>query len=122
MKSYRAVSLSDLITTKEWMEAEKNNDQQAKNKILWTCGIDVDNEEGVEEELVEHRNWQNQVVKCIRYVGVERKDKEHLRSGLASIEGHMAAASTELRKDMIQMSRQSKYAYALNVKDNGEED
>lgn len=122
MKSYRAVSLSDLITTKEWMEAEQNNDQQAKNKILWTCGIDVDNGEGVEEELVEHRNWQNQVVKCIRYVGVERRDNDWLRSGLASIEGHMAAASTEIRKDMIHMSRRSKYAYVLNVKDNGEED
>lgn len=122
MKSYISVSLSDLITTKEWLQAEENNDQEAKNKILWMCGIDVHHEDGVEEELVEHRNWQKQVVKCIRYVGVERKDKEHLRSGLASIEGHMAAASRELRKDMIQMSRQSKYAYALNVKDNGEED
>ena len=122
MKSYISVSLSDLITTKEWLQAEENNDQEAKNKILWMCGIDVHHEDGVEEELVEHRNWQKQVVKCIRYVGVERKDKEHLRSGLASLEGHMAAASTELRKDMIQMSRQSKYAYALNVKDNGEED
>lgn len=122
MKSYRAVSLSDLITTKEWIEAEQNNDQEAKNKILWMCGIDVHHEDGVEEELVEHRNWQKQVVKCIRYVGVERKDKEYLRSGLASMEGHMAAASNDVRKDMIQMSRQSRYAFAVNRVEEGEED
>lgn len=122
MKSYRAVSLSDLITTREWIEAEQNNDIRAKKKILWMCGIDVDHEDGVEEELVEHRNWQNQVVKCIRYVGVERRDKAWLRSGLASMEGHMAAASNDVRKDMIQMSRQSRYAFAVNRVEEGEED
>lgn len=122
MKSYRAVSLSDLITTKEWIEAEESNDVKAKNKILWICGIDVENEYGVEEELVEHRNWQNQVVKCIRFVGVERTDREWLRSGLASMEGHMAPASNDVRKDMIQMSRQSRYAFAVNGKEEGGED
>lgn len=122
MKSYRAVSLSDLITTKEWLQAEENNDQEAKNKILWMCGIDVHHEDGVEEELVEHRNWQNQAVKCVRFVGVERRDKAWLRSGLASMEGHMAAASNDVRKDMIQMSRQSRYAFAVNGVEEGEED
>src|SRR5690554_3784160 len=122
MKSYISVSLSDLITTKEWLQAEENNDQEAKNKILWICGIDVHHEDGVEEELVEHRNWQKQVVKCIRFTGVERRDKSWLRSGLASMEGHMAAASNDVRKDMIQMSRQSRYAFAVNGKEEGEED
>lgn len=122
MKSYISVSLSDLITTKEWLQAEENNDQEAKNKILWMCGIDVHHEDGVEEELVEHRNWQKQVVKCIRYVGVERKDKEHLRSGLATMEGHMAAASADVRMDMIKMNRQSRYAFAVNGVEEGEED
>jgi len=122
MKSYISVSLSDLITTKEWLQAEENNDQEAKNKILWICGIDVHHEDGVEEELVEHRNWQKQVVKCIRFTGVERRDKSWLRSGLASMEGHMAAASNDVRKDMIQMSRQSRYPFAVNGKEEGEED
>ena len=117
MKSYVSVSLSDLITTKEWLQAEENNDQEAKNKILWMCGIDVHHEDGVEEEFVEHRNWQKQVVKCIRYVGVERKDKEHLRSGCATMEGHMAAANFDVRMDMIKMNRQSKYAFVVDVKE-----
>src|SRR5690554_2607110 len=121
MKSYISVSLSDLITTKEWLQAEENNDQEAKDKILWMCDIDVHHEDGVEEELVEHRNWQKQVVKCIRYVGVERKDKEYLRSGLATMEGHMAAASADVRMDMIKMNRQSKYSFVFVKEDGGDE-
>src|SRR5690554_8143319 len=110
MKSYIAVSLSDLITTKEWLQAEENNDQEAKNKILWMCGIDVHHEDGVEEELVEHRNWQKQVVKCIRYVGVERKDKEYLRSGLATMKSEERRVGKECR------SRWSPYHYKKIMK------
>lgn len=119
MKSYISVSLSDLITTKEWIEAEKNNDSAAKKKILWMCGLNVNHPDGVEEEVVEHRNWQKQIVKCVRFTGVERTDQEHLRSGLATMEGHMAAASADVRVDMIKMNRQSRYAFAVNGKEDG---
>lgn len=112
MKSYRSVSLSDLITSQKWVEAEKNNDAQAKKEILYALGLDV--EKGVEEEYVQHRNWQNQVVKCIRYTGEERQDKQWLRSGHASVEAHIASADDETRKDMLMMSRQLPYAYALS--------
>ena len=121
MKSYMSVSLSDLITTKEWIEAEKNNDDKAKKDILFTLGLDVNHPDGVEEELVEHRNLQKQVVKCIRFTGVERTDKSWLRSGYASMEGHLSAASPDVRKDMIKMNRQSKYAFVVNAKDGGDE-
>lgn len=117
MKSYMSVSLSDLITTKEWIEAEKNNDDKAKKDILFTLGLDVNHPEGVEEELVEHRNLQKQVVKCIRFTGVERTDKSWLRSGYATMEGHLAAASPDLRQEMINMSRRSRYAYVIDVKE-----
>lgn len=121
MKSYISVSLSDLITTKEWLEAEKNNDDKAKKAILFTLGLDVNHPDGVEEEFVEHRNLQNRVVKCIRFTGVERTDKSWLRSGCATMEGHMAAASPDVRRDMINMSRQSKYAFVVNVKEGDDE-
>lgn len=119
MKSYYSVSLSDLITTKEWMNAEAEDDQLAKEFILHQCGLDVHHPDGYEEEYVTHRNWQKQVVTCIRYTGVERTDPEYLQSGMATMEAHMAAADVETRKDMAQMSRQSRYAHALN-RNNGE--
>lgn len=119
MKSYMSVSLSDLITTKEWIEAEKNNDDNAKKDILFALGLDVNHPDGVEEELVEHRNLQKQVVKCIRFTAVERTDKSWLRSGCATMEAHMAAASPDVRRDMIIMSQQSKYAFVVNVKEDG---
>lgn len=113
MKSYYSVSLSDLITTKEWMDAEAEDDQLAKEFILYQCGLDVHHPDGYEEEYVTHRNWQNQVTTCVRYTGVERLDYEWLSSGMATMEAHMAAADVETRKDMVQMSRQSRYAHAL---------
>lgn len=121
MKSYISVSLSDLITTKEWLEAERDNDSAAKKKILWMCGLDVNHPDGVEEEVVEHRNWQKQIVKCVRFTGVERTDQEWLRSGLATMEGHMAAASADVRMDMIKMNRQSKYSFVFTKDDGGDE-
>ena len=117
MKSYISVSLSDLITTKEWLEAEKNNDDKAKKDILFALGLDVNHPDGIEEELVEHRNLQKQVVKCIRFTGIERRDKSWLRSGCATMEGHMAAANFDVRMDMIKMNRQSKYAFVVNAKE-----
>ena len=121
MKSYMSVSLSDLITTKEWIEAEKSNDDKAKKAILFILGLDVNHPDGVEEELVEHRNLQKQVVKCIRFTGVERTDKSWLRSGYATMEGHLAAASADVRMDMIKMNRRSKYSFVVNSKDGGDE-
>ena len=37
-----------------------------------------------EAEVVRHRNRAGKVVECLRYVGVERMDKEWLKSGYAS--------------------------------------
>ena len=121
MKSYISVSLSDLITTKEWIEAERDNDNEAKKKILWMCGLDVNHPDGIEEEVVEHRNWQKQIVKCVRFTGIERRDQAWLRSGLATMEGHMAAASADVRMDMIRMNRQSKYSFVFGKEDGGDE-
>lgn len=121
MKSYMSVSLSDLITTREWIEAAMNNDDKAKKDVLFTLGLDVNHPDGIEEEFVEHRNLQNRVVKCIRFTGVERTDKSWLRSGYATMEGHMAAASADVRMDMIKMNRQSKYSFVFGKEDGGDE-
>src|SRR5690554_4268336 len=113
MKCYTYISLSDLVSVKEWMAAENKEDEEEKKKILYSLGLDVYHEDGVEEEYSTHRNLKKQIVTCVRYIARERTDYEWLSSGMATMEAHMAAADTETRKDMVQMSRQSRYAHAL---------
>tara|TARA_R110000744_G_C19371770_1_gene563190 strand:- start:51508 stop:51897 length:390 start_codon:yes stop_codon:yes gene_type:complete len=123
MNSYVALSFSDLMLDQEWQEGWKYDDKKKLNKVLWKYGIDVKNKESVEEQFCEHRNLQGQVVKCTRYVGVERKDRDYMSSGIATLEGHFAVADPETRNDMASMSRRyNNSAHLMSNSDDTEDD
>jgi len=105
MKSYIALSLSDLILVQGFAEAFSDKDTKRIHKILFQNGMNIKDEEGVEEVIVNHRNLQGKEINCLVYRGTERTDKEWLNSGAATLEAYMASADTDTQKDMIRMSR-----------------
>lgn len=103
--NYHNLSLSDLLEVEGFAEAYGANDKKKMKEILWNCGMDTTQE--VEEMFCEHRNLQNQVVKCLRYSGYERTDKEWIKSGYATLEAIIASSKDPyLRKELRTMSRE----------------
>ena len=94
MSTYLAaysLSVSDLVLDKEFVQAYGEGTNNGKVlKILYKYGMDVN--KPLEEVFCEHRNLQNKVVKCIRYEGFERTDREHLESGFASMYARIEAS------------------------------
>lgn len=101
-----SLSLSDLLLIEDFAKAFGYNDTPTINKILYCNGMEVSR--GYTTETKQHRNLQGKVVTCVRYEGVERIDKEWLRTGAASMEAYVASSDPEVRKDMKNMSKQSK--------------
>lgn len=77
------LSVSDLILEPAFPKAWGEKNKKVIDKILFEWGMDP--VKGYEEFFCEHRNRQNQVVKCILIQGFERTDKSFLQSGNASI-------------------------------------
>lgn len=97
MSTYLAaysLSVSDLVLDKEFVQAYGEGTNNGKVlKILYKYGMDVN--KPLEEVFCEHRNLQNKVVKCIRYEGFERTDREHLESGIATIYAKIEASGKD---------------------------
>lgn len=103
--NYHNISLSDLLEVPEFSEAFGANNQKKIKEILWKCGMDTTQE--VEEVFCEHRNIRKQIVKCLRYSGYERTDKEWIKSGYATLEAVIASSKDpSLRQELRTMSRE----------------
>lgn len=103
--NYHNLSLSDLIEVEGFAEAYGKDNKKQIREILWNCGMDTTQE--VEEFVCEHRNLRKQVVKCLRYNGYERTDKEWLSSGVATLEAVIASSEDpHLRQELRTMSRE----------------
>jgi hypothetical protein len=102
---YNYLSLSDLLLIDGFAQKYAEQDEQYIKEVLWKHGVDVTHP--FEEEFVQHRNLRKEIVSCNRYIGKARSDKEWLRSGLATLEEHIAAAGdVDLRSDLKNMSRE----------------
>lgn len=103
------VSASDIAFvmrdfTYQWAEENKEDFE----KLLYKFGMDIryvyeeqDGEgEGEVGTGIQHTNRQNKVVKCKRWVGMERTDDEWLKSGHASREAKDKASGSKLLADL----------------------
>ena len=99
------LSLSDLLLLDGFAEAYASNDPKQIERYLYQNGLDV--EEKYETDEMFHRNLQNKAVKCLRYVGFERRDPRWLKSGAASMEAVINSThDNEMINDLRNMNRQ----------------
>lgn len=94
-----SLSMSDLVLLEEFIDAFAREDKYAINRVLWKNGMDVNYP--VEIQYVQHRNLQNKVVTCERYIGTERSDKEWLGLGAASLDAHINSSKDESLRDEL---------------------
>ena len=83
-ETFIEISMSDIINTDYYRNIclGKEGTKKACTKedlfsILYDLGMDTS--KPVEDQFNQHRNWKNQVVTCLRYVGVKRTDKEWVK-------------------------------------------
>jgi hypothetical protein len=120
-----SLSVSDLVLDKEFVKAYGEGTNNSKIlKILYKYGLDVN--KPLEEVFCEHRNLQNKVVKCIRYEGYERTDKQYIESGLASVYAKIEASKHDphMKGELLSMLHQGSTANAWLEEDlyNGEKE
>lgn len=85
------ISMSDIVRTDYYLNncAGKEGTRQACTKedlynILYSLGMDTS--KNIEEQVLPHRNWQNEVVTCLRFVGYKRTDKDwkdYIKNGVS---------------------------------------
>ncbi len=80
-ETFIEISMSDIISTEHYQNKclKKEGTKKACTKedlfdILYSLGMDTSRP--IEDQFNQHRNWKNEVVTCLRYVGVKRTDKE----------------------------------------------
>lgn len=100
---YAYISESDLLRLPGYSKDMPEKAPEEFKKILWACGLNVKSPE-LEIQTLLHRNLQNKVVSCRRWVSIERTDKQWLRGGHASLEA-VIASSPFMRSELKQMSR-----------------
>lgn len=105
-----ALSESDLMLLDDWYDGVEDKDPGLFAKMLWKNGMNI-LDFPVEEQLNTHRNLQNKVVTCRRWVGAERTDPEWSKTGCMSFEATIASTTDRsLQDELINMSRRSKSA------------
>ena len=113
-KSYNYLSEADLQKLDVWTDTFPEEHPEQFKEILFKHGAEVSQE--VECVVDTHRmRTSNQTHTGKRWVFVERIDKEHLRSGIATMEAYMASSDESTRKDMQQMSRRYKLPESKDV-------
>lgn len=102
------VSASDIaFVMKEFTYQWAAENKEDFDNLLYKFGMDTrfvyEEQDGEEDEKgkgIQHMNRQNKVVKCKRWVGVERTDEEWLKSGHASREAKDKASGSKLLADL----------------------
>ena len=73
--------------------------QEEFHEVLWQFGLDY--KKGYEQQdNIQHRNRQNKIVVCHRWVGGERLDDEWLNTGYASKEAKDKASGCKVLEDL----------------------
>jgi len=98
-----SLSLSDLLMVTNFKEAFGKNDKKAINQFLYENGLDT--AETIDEVTCRHRNLQGNIVECLRYEGIERRDPQWLRSEGCSWENKVESSPLEVRIKLKQMGR-----------------
>ena len=85
-----SLSVSDLILVDDFPRIFSLDDKVMLEKFLFANGLDVN--QPYDQEVVTHRNLQNQVVNCLRFVGTERSCRDWLNTGAASLEAWVSSS------------------------------
>lgn len=98
------ISMSELMKVKtdltyEWID---KNPKEFKD-ILWDVGMDTRNYPFETQTDIQHRNRFNEVVRCDRFVGNERLDREWINSGYASQAAIDKSKHSKLLIDMYRL-------------------
>ena len=99
------LSLSDLLLIDEFPKVFSLDDKEKVEKFLFENGMDIT--KPYETEVVTHRNLQNNVVTCLRYVGEERTCRVWRDTGCASLAAWIESTGDfSFREEMRFMSRE----------------
>lgn len=112
--AYTPISLSEIyhvFPTEYYFGFETDNPVRFK-EMLFTLGLDVSLPYDKQTGLL-HRNRLNKVVKCDRYVGEERQDKDWITSGFASREAIDKYSRNKILEDLYRMRNCTKDTEAV---------
>lgn len=82
------------------------------NQVLWYMGLDTRHAVETQEGLT-HRNKYDEVVNCIRWVGVERTDRDWLNNPHSSLGAHYFSADFQTKKEMRTLMGPDASAYVV---------
>lgn len=112
--AYTPISLSEVyhvFPAEYYFGFEVDNPIRFK-EMLFTLGLDVSLPYDKQTGLL-HRNRLNKVVKCDRYVGEERQDKDWITSGFASREAIDKYSRNKILEDLYRMRNCTKDTEAV---------
>lgn len=96
------VSLSELQTIdRKYSEDWADNSEKELLDILYGLGMNIN--QPVERSIVEHRNRFGNLITCSRWTGLERLDKEWIKSGYASEEAVAKQLNNGLVNDLFRL-------------------
>lgn len=116
MNNYYSISESDIVTALKLASVNGEDispcflqDNRRLKTILWNMGMDT--KHSFTEHFCEHRNMSGEVVKCIRYEGVERIDTPWKESGYATTKN--SAFAEEAQEMMMPNTSSTSSEYHL---------